>query len=212
MLLVVGSLMLLCGLTCHAQTPNVVEQSTTERTITLKLNMAYAVVGVINPQVEFRLTPHSAFQTEFIYSPWQSLGGHPMHFGIFLNEYRYYISERTKGLYVGANFGMMAFKMSKPELFNWHIVLQERYCKGYGFMGGAVVGYEWKFAKRWMLDAFVGFGYMYSNYNGYTLDGQIEMYPHRPADKQPKYPDPFNVSAEWLPNKVGLSIGFLLFD
>ena len=98
LLLVVGSLMLLCGLTCHAQTPNVVEQSTTERTTTLKLNMAYAVVGVINPQVEFRLTPHSAFQTEFVYSPWQSLGGHPMHFGIFLNEYRYYISERTKGL------------------------------------------------------------------------------------------------------------------
>ena len=135
-----------------------------------------------------------------------------MHFGIFLNEYRYYISERTKGLYVGANFGMMAFKMSKPEIVNWHIVLQERYCKGYGFMGGAGVGYEWRFGMRWMVDAFVGFGYMYSNYNGYTLDDKIEMHPHRPADKQPLHPDPFNISAEWLPNKVGLSIGFLLFD
>ena len=56
-------------------------------TTTLKINGAYALVGVINPQVEFRLSPHSAFQTEFVYSPWQSIfGGHPMHFGILLNE------------------------------------------------------------------------------------------------------------------------------
>ena len=123
---VVG-LMLLCSLACHAQTTTPMEHSATQRTTTLKLNMAYAIVGVINPQVEFRLTPHSAFQTEFVYSPWQSLGGHPMHFGIFLNEYRYYISERTKGLYVGAHAGMMAFDMSKPYLNNGALDFQKRY-------------------------------------------------------------------------------------
>ena len=31
-----------------------------------KLNGLYALVGVINPAVEFRLTDHSAFQTEFV--------------------------------------------------------------------------------------------------------------------------------------------------
>ena len=86
--------------------------------ITLKLNGTYAVVGVINPQVEFRLSPHSAFQTEIVYSPWRSIDGYHMHFGIFLNEYRYYSSERTKGLYVGSHAGMMTCDMSKPELNN----------------------------------------------------------------------------------------------
>lgn len=182
-------------------------------TTTLKLNAAYALVGVINPQVEFRLTPHSAFQTEFVYSPWQSIfDGHPMHFGILLNEYRYYLSPRTRGLYLGANFGMMAFRMSKPQLADDRVALQNRYCKGYGFMGGVTVGYQWRLSRRCMLDLFVGFGYMHSNYNGYSLDGVVDMSPSRPEDKQPASPDPFNSSAEWLPNKAGISIGILLFD
>lgn len=182
-------------------------------TTTLKLNAAYALVGVINPQVEFRLTPHSAFQTEFVYSPWQSIfDGHPMHFGILMGEYRYYLSPRTRGLYLGANFGMMAFKMSKPQLADGRVALQNRYCKGYGFMGGVTVGYQWRLSRRCMLDLFVGFAYMHSNYNGYSMDGVVDMYPSRPEDKRPTSPDPFNSSAEWLPNKAGLSIGILLFD
>ena len=180
--------------------------------ITLKLNAAYALVGVVNPQLEFRLTPHSAFQTEFVYSPWRSINGKHMHFGIFLNEYRYYVSERTKGFYVGANVGLMAFDMSKPYIVDGKLRCQDRYSKGGGYMLGAVFGYEWRFARRWLLDVFVGFSYMHSWYVGYSLDGEVDMYPHRPPHKQPKYPDPLNASAEWLPNKAGISIGFLLWD
>ena len=177
----------------------------------VKLNAAYAVVGVINPQIEFRISPHSAFQTEVVYSPWQSINGHPMHFGIFLNEYRYFIApNKTKGLYAGLNGGMMAFKMSKPQFYDNKLSLQNRYCKGYGYMFGAVVGYEWQFARRWVLDVFVGFAYMHSKYNGYSFDGEIEMNPSRPEWKEPVHPDPFNSSAEWLPNKAGISIGFIL--
>ncbi|MBQ3248679.1 MAG: DUF3575 domain-containing protein [Alistipes sp.] len=178
----------------------------------VKLNAAYALVGIINPQVEFRFTPHSAFQAELVYSPWQSVKGHPLHFGMFINEYRYYIAPRhTRGLYVGANVGMMGFNMSKPMFVDGGVKLQDRYCKGYGFMLGGVVGYQWLFAERWMLDVFVGFSYMYTMYNGYSMDGVIDMHPNRPAWKEPASPDPFNISAEWLPNKAGISIGFLLW-
>lgn len=177
----------------------------------VKLNGLYALGGVVNPQVEFRLSEHSTFQTEIVYSPWRSINRHHMHFGIFQNEYRYFIREANDGFYVGATVGIMAFDMSKPQLTNGRIVLQNRYCKGYGFMAGAVIGYEWRFAERWLLDAYVGFGYMHSKYNGYSLDGVIDLYPSRPEDKQPASPDPLNSSAEWLPTKVGISIGFLLW-
>lgn len=36
------------------------------------------------------------------------------------------------------------------------------------------------------------------------------MNPHRPVP--PEHPDPWNGSAEWLPNKIGLSIGLLICD
>ena len=39
----------------------------------VKLNGLYALVGVINPAVEFRLSPHSTFQSEFVCSPWKSI-------------------------------------------------------------------------------------------------------------------------------------------
>lgn len=178
----------------------------------VKLNGLYACVGIINPQVEFRLSQHSTFQTEAVYSPWQSINGHPMHFGIFLNEYRYFIKESNHGFYVAANAGLMAFKMSKPELRGGHIEFQNRYCKGYGYMLGLAIGYEHRFAERWIVDVFFGYSFMESRYNGYSMDGVIDMYPHRPAWKEPSSPDPFNGSSEWLPNKIGVSIGVVIFD
>ena len=178
----------------------------------VKLNGLYALAGVVNPAVEFRLTKHTTYQTEIIYSPWRSINGHPLHFGIFMNECRYYFKESNYGFYAAGNVGMMAFNMSKPEFRNGSISLQNRYCKGNGFMFGLAVGYEYKFAKRWLLDAYFGFSFMESRYNGYTMDGEIQMHPHRPEWKQPKHPDPYNGSGEWLPNKFGLSIGLLIFD
>ena len=178
----------------------------------VKLNGLYALGGIVNPQVEVKISKHSALQTEFTYSPWREIkGGRHMHFGLFTNEYRYYFREANDGWYVGAEAGIMLFDVSKPQVANGKIGLQNRYCKGYGCLAGAVVGYEWRFAERWMLDAYVGFGYLHSKYNGYSLDGEIQMNPHRPDYKQPKYPDPFNSSAEWIPTQIGLSIGFLLW-
>ena len=67
----------------------------------VKLNGLYALVGVINPAVEFRLSPHSTFQSEFVCSPWKSIehnGAHkPMLFGIFMNEYRRYFKRHNTG-------------------------------------------------------------------------------------------------------------------
>ncbi len=179
-----------------------------------KLNGLYALVGVVNPAVEFRLTDRSAFQTEFVYSPWKSVNvdgqSKPMHFGIFLNEYRYYFRGYARGWYVGGNAGMMAFRISKPYLKEWRLYLENRYSKGYGFMFGACAGYERIFRERWVFDVFLGWSWMTSYYNGYDLDGRTQMEPHRPV--QPLHPDPFNGSSEWYPNKIGISIGIRIYD
>lgn len=175
-----------------------------------KLNALYACAGVINPQVEFAVSQHSAFQTELVVSPYKSVfGGHPMLFGIFMNEYRYYFRQHNSGFYVGANAGLQIFNMSKPQFSGGKISLQNRYSKGYGYMLGVCAGYEYRFRERWLLDAFIGFGYLASWYNGYDLDGNIDMHPHGHDIAEN---DPFNGSAEWLPNKIGLSIGYRLFD
>ena len=178
-----------------------------------KLNGLYALVGVINPAVEFTVSPKSTFQTEIVFSPWKYVNDHgvdkPMKFGILMTEYRRYFKQHNRGWYLGANMGMMGFKMSKPQ-FSDGWFLENRYSKGYGMMIGICGGFEYQLADRWLLDAYFGWSYMLSWYNGYSLDGTIDLYPHRPV--QLEKPDPFNGSHEWLPNKIGVSIGFMIFN
>lgn len=178
----------------------------------VKLNLPYALVGVVNPAVEFAVTPHSTLQTEVVISPWESFNGHHMTFGILMGEYRRYFRAHNDGWYLGANLGMMAFDMSKPYREGWKLKFENRYCKGYGMMIGLCVGYEYRFRERWLVDAFLGWAYMSSFYNGYAMNGEIDMHPHRPAWKEPEHPDPFNGSSEWYPNKIGVSIGYRIFQ
>lgn len=175
----------------------------------VKLNGLYALVGVVNPAVEFAVSPKSTLQTEVVISPWKSFSGHHMTFGILMGEYRRYFRAHNDGWYLGGNLGMMAFDMSKPYIEDWKLKFENRYSKGYGMMIGLCAGYEYQFRERWLLDVYLGWAWMSSFYNGYSMDGEVQMNPHRPT--QPKYPDPFNGSSEWYPNKVGFSIGYRIF-
>ena len=125
-----------------------------------KLNGLYALVGVINPAVEFTVSPKSTFQTEIVFSPWKYVNDHgvdkPMKFGILMTEYRRYFKEHNRGWYLGANIGMMAFDMSKPCIENWKLKFGNCYCKGYGMTIGLCVNCEYRFAGRWLLAAYFG--------------------------------------------------------
>lgn len=176
----------------------------------VKLNALYAALGVINPAVEFAITPKSALQTDIVISPWKSINGKHMNFAIFMGEYRRYFKAHNDGWYLGANIGMMAFDMTKPFIKDWKLQFENRYCKGYGMMIGLCVGYEYRFRERWLVDAYFGWAWMDSHYNGYSFEGETDMYPHRP--EQPEFPDPFNGSSEWYPNKIGISIGYRIFQ
>ena len=177
----------------------------------LKLNALYAVCGVINPQVEFCFSPHSSVQIEATYSPWRSIGGKHANFGIFMGEYRYYFREAASGWYVSANAGMTGFDVNKPRLFhNGLISFKDEYGKGFGLLVGVGAGYQHIFRERWVVDAFIAIDYMRSWYNGYAPDGGVVMNPagHENYEK----PDPFNGSSEIIPAKIGVSIGYRLFN
>ena len=176
----------------------------------VKLNALYALAGVVNPSIEFVISPKSTIQSEIVISPWESINGNHATFGIFMGEYRRYFRQHNDGWYLGGNIGMSAFDISKPEFKDFKLSFQDRYSKGYGFMIGLSAGYEYQFGKRWILDAFLGWSWMSSFYNGYDSNGQIQMNPHRPV--QPKHPDPFNGSSEWYPNKIGISIGYRIIS
>ena len=182
-----------------------------------KLNALYAVGGVINPQLEFVVGPHSSVSIDPMFSPYKSISigkYKDIHalFGILQAEYRFYINREAKGFYVSANAGMQAFDMTRPYLFNNGKILtfEKGFGRGFGMMAGIGIGYSHHFKERWVVDAFFAFDRMWSWYNDYNADGSINLFPRH--QREPKFPDPFNGSAEWLPSKIGVSIGYKIFD
>lgn len=192
-----------------------------------KLNAPYAFVGVINPSFEFTLSEKSTFQTDIVISPWNSIEwkgiGRPMKFLLFTNEYRRYFKRHNSGWYVGADAGIMTFHMAKPEFNNGKLGLQDVASKGYGFLLGVSGGYELKLGEKWIMDAFVGFGWLGSMHNVYALKdgivqggriynkGELIVTPGN-GDWGDKREDSWNGSGEWLPFKIGVSFGAVIFD
>lgn len=177
-----------------------------------KINALYAVVGVANPSVEAAIAPHSSFSIDATFSPWRSVKGRHLFFGMFNGEYRYYIKRATEGFYAAFNAGGMGFDINKPYLFHGGKLLgfNVNYGKGFGLIVGLCAGYQHHFAERWIVDAFVGVGYLRSWYNGYQPDGTIVMSPQGHEDYEK--PDPFNGSSEVMPFKAGISIGYRIFN
>ena len=182
-----------------------------------KLNALYAVVGVINPQLEFVVGPHSSISIDPMFSPYKTIKWgerNDIHAqcGILQTEYRFYIKPEARGFYVSANAGMQAFDLTRPHLFqNGKIIsFEQGFGRGFGLMVGIGIGYTHTFKERWVVDAFFAFDRMWSWYNDYFANGEINLVPRH--QKEPKYPDPFNGSAEWLPSKIGVSIGYKIFD
>ena len=189
----------------------------THAQIYAKLNALYAVVGVINPQLEFVVGPHSSISIDPMFSPYKTIKWgerNDIHAqcGILQTEYRFYIKPEAQGFYVSANAGMQAFDLTRPYLFqNGKIIsFEQGFGRGFGLMVGIGIGYTHTFKERWVVDAFFAFDRMWSWYNDYFANGEINLFPRH--QKEPKYPDPFNGSAEWLPSKIGVSIGYKIFD
>jgi opacity protein-like surface antigen len=190
----------------------IVAFSSADAQIYAKLNGLYALVGVVNPQVEAVIAPHSSLSVEATFSPWKSFNSRHLFFGMFSGEYRYYIKGAAKGFYGAFDAGMMGFDINKPYFLKHgnFINFNRNYGKGFGLFVGLGVGYHHHFNERWSLDAFIAFAYMRSWYNGYKPNGEIVMDPQGHEDYL--YPDPFNGSSEIMPLKAGLSIGYALFN
>lgn len=113
-------------------------------------------------------------------------------------EGRYYFNEINKGFFVGINTGYAMFRMTKPHwLFKEDYNSLHEYQMGWSVQAGVTLGYEWKIKDRWLIDAFVGGGRQWSNYYGFNFQTG-EQY------------EKFNGSAEYMPYKGGINIGYRL--
>ncbi len=150
--------------------------------------MLYWAVGITNASVETKVFNKWTFNSDIVYSPWKSIQGNHFEFVQIIPEARFYPKGAFNGVYFGAYASFIAFDMTK-----WNYWNKGLHQIGRGFALGGSLGYEHKINSRLLMDVYLGAGWHNSQYRGYrTRTGEQ------------------NGSAEWLPYKVGITIGYRL--
>ena len=159
------------------------------------------------------MAPKYTLQAEVFVSPWKSFAGKDAQIFMFGLDGRYYFNEAFKSWYVGANASLTYFKIQKWNYWNDNVfqldattkpyINSNLYQEGFGFMLGAVVGYQFQLSEKWLMDFYAGFGSVQEFYKGYDkISGE-------------RYDDPYhtrvwNRSGEFLPYKGGVMISYQL--
>ena len=156
---------------------------------TLSTLIAMPGVAWERPLRHERLT----FQLDATASFWHSVDGAPLQFLMIIPEWRLHRRSSRLGPYLGAHLGLAGFRLQK-----WNYRGTTLYQEGFSFLGGVSVGYKWELSPHWMLDAFVGGGNQQALYKGYDWTTGVR-YDSASA---------WNQSAEWLPYRIGVQLGY----
>jgi len=158
-----------------------------------KVNLLGLPVGMFNGGLEAKISDKMTLQPEFFISPWRSFLGNKLQIYNLNLEGRYYFKESFRHFYVGANAGIAIFDLQK-----WNYLNSNKYQRGYSWLFGITVGYQYPISEKLNLDMYLGGATSQGFYHGYDiLDGQRY---------EPK--NPWNRSGELIPYKIGVALSY----
>lgn len=153
---VIISLGLLCSLCVYGQKA------------ALKTNLIADATTTINLAAEIGLKPKTTLDIYVNYNPW-SLGNNKLFKHILLQpEYRFWFCERFSGSFVGVHAHAGIFNVGGIDMpFGvWPNLKDYRY-EGEFIGAGISYGYQWVINPHWNLEANIGAGYAYVNFDKY---------------------------------------------
>ena len=182
----------------------------------IKGNATYALFAIPSFGIEVGIGEKTTFQLDATMSFWNSitLGSkpnfqkRPFVFNYVFPEFRYYFKEKNDGFYLGAHTGAGMFKLSKNKSY----ASSNMYQYGYIFFTGIPAGYQWKLKERWSLDLFLSGGWSNANYQGFDKDTgeRVDDDCHELGLCPTNIRKGYNYSAQWIPYRGGLMIGYKL--
>jgi outer membrane protein OmpA-like peptidoglycan-associated protein len=155
----------------------------------IKTNLLYDATTTLNLGAEFRLNRKFTFDLPFNYNPWTFSDNKKWKHWLVQPELRYWVRESFDGSFWGLHL------LGAP--FNTANIIDDFRYQGWLAGAGISYGYRWKLSGRWAMEATIGAGYAYIDYNqyncqdcGYKLKSDTKNY--------------------WGPTKVGLSLTYTL--
>lgn len=134
----------------------------------LKSNLLYWATTTPNIGGELSFSRRHSVQLFYGLNPWKSSSGRSLRHWCLQPEYRYWFCESFNGWFVGGHLMGGEFNASDVDMpFGLFDGLRDHRYEGWYAGGGVTVGYQWMLSRHWNVEASVGVGYDYIQYDKY---------------------------------------------
>lgn len=136
--------------------------------IALKTNALYWATTTPNIGVEASVGKKHTVQLFYGLNPWKQSGGDQssLRHWTLMPEYRYWFCQSFNGWFIGAHLMGGQFNMGSVDLpFGVFNELEDHRYEGWYAGGGITAGYQWHLSKHWNIEASLGVGYDYIQYD-----------------------------------------------
>ncbi|MDR0895956.1 MAG: DUF3575 domain-containing protein [Prevotellaceae bacterium] len=133
--------------------------------VALKTNLLYDLTGTLNLGAEFRLNKKWTLDIPFNYNPWNYSDGKKLKHWLVQPEWRYWNKQAFKGSFWGVHVHAGLFNVAR-------IFSNNRQYEGWLAGAGIAYGYRRNFSNHWAIEASIGVGYAYIDYDRYKLNDE----------------------------------------
>ncbi len=134
----------------------------------LKSNLIADATTTLNLAAEIGIKPKTTLDLYVNYNPWSLGDNKQFKHVLFQPEYRFWFCERFLGSFIGLHAHAGIFNVGGIDMpFGlWNKLESSRY-EGEFIGAGLSYGYQWVLGNHWNLEANIGAGYAYINYDRY---------------------------------------------
>ncbi len=136
----------------------------------VKSNLLYDLTGTVNLGAEVGFSPKYSLDISGNFNSWSTSGDKKWKHWLIQPEVRYWLCDRFAGHFFGVHAHGGQYNIGgfdgKLNLFgtDFRKLKDSRY-EGWFFGAGIVYGYAWVLGRHWNLEAEIGIGYSYTNYD-----------------------------------------------
>ena len=163
----------------------------------IKSNLLYDATATMNLGAEFRLGRRTSLDVPLSWNPWQFSNNRKWKHVLVQPEFRLWTKETFSGHFFGLHAHYAYYNVGNlPKPFSENM-RQSRY-EGWLAGVGVSYGYRWSFSQHWGLEATIGVGYAYLDYDKYPC--------HKCGEKLKS-----DTKNYFGPTKVGVSLIYAIF-
>lgn len=132
--------------------------------LALKSNLLFGAILSPGIGAEVRLGEKYTLDVAFSINPWNQNSTKKFNHLLIQPEFRYWFCDPFAGHFVGIHAAYSNFNISGTGFSDY---MKDHRFEGNFYGGGISYGYQWYLSPRWSLEATIGAGYLYIDYDRY---------------------------------------------